>query len=293
MKKRKRTHRPGVLLLALLISGAAVALLGVILRSQVGQVISSYREKPAVAVPFLLMNSPVDRELWRKGQEPTEPEPPATEPPTAPPTEPPTQPPTEPQTPAVYGEDESWFDDALFVGDSRMASLSLFDRLGEADYFADVGMTVFSLFETQTSDNGFGTTDLESLLESRTYGKIYVMVGLNEAGYELERVLDQYAENVERLQELEPEAKIYLIQIYGVSRSVAASNPVFAPSNLGKINKGIADIADGERVICLDPRPLFEDQEGYLRDELSGDGVHPYEKYTDILSKWLCEQTSQ
>lgn len=296
MKRTKRARRPGILLLMLLASGTVVALLGLILRHQVGQVIGSYQEKPAVAVPFLLMNSSVDRELWRKSREPAPPETESTEPATEPPTEPPTEPTTQPpetQPPAVYGQDESWFDDALFLGDSRMVSLGLYARLGKADYFADVGMTVFSMFTTQASDENFSTTDLESLLKSRTYGKIYIMLGLNEAGYELGRLLDQYAEDVARLRELAPNADIYLLQVYGVSRSVASASPIFAPDNLKKINDGIAAMADGQQIFCLDPRPLFEDEEGYLRENLSGDGVHPYEKYSDMLPEWLCEQTGR
>lgn len=292
MKRIKRARRPGILLLMLLASGTVVALLGLILRHQVGQVIGSYQEKPAVAVPFLLMNSSVDRELWRKSRQPAPPETEPTEPATAPPTELPTKPP-ETHPLAVYGQDESWFDDALFLGDSRMVSLGLYDRLGKADYFADVGMTVFSMFKTQTSDENFSTTDLESLLKSRTYGKIYIMLGLNEAGYELGQLLNQYAEDVARLRELAPDADIYLLQVYGVSRSVASASPIFAPDNLQKINDGIAAMADGQQIFCLDPRPLFEDEEGYLRENLSGDGVHPYEKYTDMLPKWLCEQTGR
>ena len=41
-------------------------------------------------------------------------------------------------TNAVYGQDESFFDDALFIGDSRMVNVANYARLGSADYFADV-----------------------------------------------------------------------------------------------------------------------------------------------------------
>lgn len=72
-------------------------------------------------------------------------------------------------TNAVYGQDESFFDDALFIGDSRMVNVANYARLGNADYFADVGMTVFKMFSTTASDKDFGATDLASLLRSREY----------------------------------------------------------------------------------------------------------------------------
>ena len=51
---------------------------------------------------------------------------------------------TEPEvTEPVYVElEESWFDDALFIGDSRTAGLKNYYRLGKADYFTKIGMNI-------------------------------------------------------------------------------------------------------------------------------------------------------
>ncbi len=172
-----------------------------------------------------------------------------------------------------------------------MVGVAQYARLGEADYFADVGMSVFSVFSSWLSDENFDSTDLESLLKSRDYGKIYIMLGLNEHGYAYDKLMDQYATDVARIRELQPEARIYLLKIYGVSRSMEAYDSTFSPRHLTEINDGIEAMADNEFVFCLDPRPLFEDEEGYILDEVSGDGVHPYGKYAAVFSQWLCEQT--
>ena len=74
---------------------------------------------------------------------------------------------------AKYGEDESFFDDALFIGDSRMVSSAYYARLGKADYFTDVGMNVFHMFSVTASDDNFDATDLTTLLQNRTYKKIF------------------------------------------------------------------------------------------------------------------------
>ena len=63
-----------------------------------------------------------------------------------------------------------------------MVNVANYARLGSADYFADVGMTVFKMFSTTASDKNFGATDLGSLLRSKQYSHIFVMLGLNEAG---------------------------------------------------------------------------------------------------------------
>ena len=70
MKKTVRLRRPGVLLLMLLVSGVLVAIAGLILRQEVGKAIESYRDKPVIAVPFLLLSSDVDLQIWRESWEP-------------------------------------------------------------------------------------------------------------------------------------------------------------------------------------------------------------------------------
>ena len=59
--------------------------------------------------------------------------------------------------------EEDYFDTALFIGDSRTVGLALYGRLGQADYFADVGMSVFNLFDKSVSDDHFAKQDLRSL----------------------------------------------------------------------------------------------------------------------------------
>lgn len=190
---------------------------------------------------------------------------------------------------AVYGRDEHYFDDALFIGDSRLEASARYARLGNADYFTGVGMTVFQLFSQQCYDDNFSTTDLETLLTERTYGKIYLMLGINEAGYALDSLEDAYARDLAKIRQLQPGAKIFLLKIYGVSREQAEASGWLAPENLDRINDGIESLCDGKTVVCLDPREIYEDGEGYLREDCSDDGVHPYVKDLGAFNEWLCE----
>ena len=196
-------------------------------------------------------------------------------------------------TNAVYGQDESFFDDALFIGDSRMVNVANYARLGSADYFADVGMTVFKMFSTTASDKNFGATDLGSLLRSKRYSHIFVMLGLNEAGYPLGNLFDTYQSDLEQLRQLQPGATIYILKVYGVTADVAAGNPSFAHSRLTAVNQGFADLADGDRIRCLDSDVLFCGDDGFMLPEYTGDGVHPYGKFAYLFSQWLCEQITQ
>ena len=113
-------------------------------------------------------------------------------------------------SPIFHTVEESYFDDALFIGDSRTVGLRDYGRLGAADYFADEGMSVFNLFSTQTSDTGFCKTDLSGLLASKSYGKIYMMLGINELGYSMDSLMNQYKDVLSSIQAAQPEAKIIL-----------------------------------------------------------------------------------
>lgn len=193
---------------------------------------------------------------------------------------------------AKYGEDESFFDDALFIGDSRMVSSAYYARLGKADYFTDVGMNVFQMFSVTASDNNFDTTDLTTLLQNRTYKKIFIMLGINECGYPMSSLLSAYQEDIDTLKSLQPDATIYLLKVYGVSRSVAEGTSYFSPQRLQEVNDGIAGLADGKKVHCLDASHLYCDDEGYMKEEYTSDGVHPYAKDAALFAQWLCQQIS-
>lgn len=289
------------LLAALAASSVAVAVLGWLLRGALGEELIFYQDKPVIAVPFLLLSRQEDWVFLRRPErplstEPSEPQPSQShvvikEPPKRPteaeaPAVPET---TEPET-SVPPCTESNFDDALFIGDSRMDGWGRFARMGRADYFAATGMTVYRLFREEVSVREYGQTDLRSLLEDRTYGQIYMMLGLNEAGYPMDSLLDAYATDVKEIQALQPQAKIYLIQVFGVSREMVESTSYFRPERLEELNEGIAALCDGESVICLDPRGVYEDADGYLMEEYSDDGAHPNVECYRLLSDWLEEQ---
>lgn len=174
-----------------------------------------------------------------------------------------------------------------------MVNVANYARLGNADYFADVGMTVFKMFSTTASDKDFGATDLASLLRSREYSHIFIMLGLNEAGYPLGNLFDAYQKDLDQLRQLQPNATIYILKVYGVTADIAAGNPSFAHSRLTAVNKGFADLADGGSIRCLDSDELFCGSDGFMLPEYTGDGVHPYGKYAYLFSQWLCEQITQ
>ena len=222
---------------------------------------------------------------------------------TIPPTEPEetTAPPTEPEVtqpsvpleelypvipdPAVEPE---YFDDTLFIGDSRVCGLRDYARLGDADYFCDVGMTVFNMWESKCDDYDFRSTYLADQLKRVKYGKIYVALGINECGYPVKNFKNEYQRMVEKLRQLQPDATIVLHGIMGVTREYARSLPYFQPDHIAMLNEYIASLADGERIFYIDPNDVFADPEGFLMMSLTKDGCHLIAKEHALWSQWLC-----
>ena len=315
--KRLEPKKRGLAVLAILLVATSLAATatGLVLKAQLQKYVGGWEDRLAIAVPFMLLHDNTDLRRMEQAKQadstPNQPEQP--ENPTDPeapdeskiPTD--TETPAHPEKPQVpgvptelptvvpgakYGEDESFFDDALFIGDSRMVSSAYYARLGKADYFTDVGMNVFQMFSVTASDDNFDATDLTTLLQNRTYKKIFIMLGINECGYPMSSLLSAYQEDIDTLKSLQPDATIYLMKVYGVSRSVAESASYFSPQRLQEVNDGIAGLADGKKVHCLDASHLYCDDEGYMKEEYTSDGVHPYAKDAALFAQWLCQQIS-
>lgn len=304
--------------LALVLSGLALSGAGCYYKYLVLRPYGLAQDQFAPAVPILLLTDQDGlREQLRQAQDqatapttepttapttvpttvPTEPvtEPTTeatTEPVTEPPTEPPAEPPTEPTTPPPVTDgkvDESWFDDVLFVGDSRTAGMRLYSRLGQADYFSSTGMTVFNWQKAEVEDLHFPKESLEALLGSKTYGKIFLCLGINECGDDHDEILRAYGELVNVLREKQPEAQIFLVSVMTVGRSKVQDGWYFTPENIADLNGRIAQLAADEDLFYLDSNTRFADENGYLPDNISADGCHLYAEDYPAYTDWLRE----
>lgn len=187
-----------------------------------------------------------------------------------------------PEKKEFHPVDESYFADALFIGDSRTVGLGLYAPIGDATYFGSTGMTSFDVFDVTAGDTGVYDY-LENLLTYNTYGKIYFMVGINELGSDKDSQREAYWEAVERMHELQPDAVIFLMANLGVTYERSVSDAYINRDSMDEFNRWIATNADGETYFYLDANFLFCDEDGYLRSDLSWDGAHVY---ADVYTEW-------
>ncbi len=188
-------------------------------------------------------------------------------------------------------ENTGYFDDAAFLGDSRTLGISDYAGLETADFYCDSGMMIFKILEDDVTYQKTGSkVKMAEVLQNKDYGKIYIMLGMNELGYgDTEMYLDQYRQVLQQIREWQPKAIIYIMANLHVSREKNNMETEFNNININAKNAASASLANGTDVFYLDVNPVFTDEEGYLKSELTFDGVHLYAKHYDAWREFLLE----
>ena len=118
---------------------------------------------------------------------------------------------------------------------------------------------------------------LEEVLTSRHFGKIYFQIGINEMGTgTVDIFMKKYEEAVQRLQELQPDAIIYVEAIMKVGKEKSETDPIFNNAGITERNDRIAQLADGQKIFYIDMNEVVCDEEGNLSVDESFDQLHLY-----------------
>lgn len=189
--------------------------------------------------------------------------------------------------------EEDYFDDALFIGDSRTVGLMEYSGLKEhADFYASTGLTIYKLFgaEIVPVEGSKDNISIEEALTEKQFSKIYLMVGINEMGTgTVDSFVAEYEKVVAHLQELQPDAIIYIQAIIRVSTKRSAQGDYIHNEGINARNEGLSLLADDQKIFYLDVNPLICDEEGGLIQDYTFDGVHLKAKYIAIWKDFLME----
>lgn len=184
---------------------------------------------------------------------------------------------------------KEYFDDALFIGDSRTVGISEYGDLNNAIFFANTGMSVYNVFEKNVSVPRVGKLKLEQLLTYKKFGKIYIMLGINELGYNQEKTLKKYKDLLKFIQEKQSNAIIYIEANLHVTAERSNKDKTINNININKINNEISQLADNEKIFFIDVNEKFDDENGNLSSNYTQDNVHIYAKYYKEWSDWLSQ----
>ena len=183
--------------------------------------------------------------------------------------------------------DPSWFDDAVFVGDSVTNALYNYSDngwLSDADFICSVGMGYHSaLWDINAQGNlhpvYYGkkvTTDEAVRLSGRK--NVFIMLGMNDLGiYSPEVTVEHMLELCDRILAKSPDVQIYIESITPLIASMDNRSSL-NNRNIARYNELAAQACDERGYVFVNVAEVVSDGKGNLKDELCFDpnymGLH-------------------
>ena len=183
-----------------------------------------------------------------------------------------------PWTPVQESEpvDDSYFDDVAFVGDSRTDGFRLYSGLERGTYFCVTGETVASATDMENWKTEDGRkVSLADAVAAADCGKIYLMLGINELGWNGTDIFRSHAENLlRRLQADHPDAEIVVQSLLPVSAEQDAKGSYVNNQRILAYNQVWMELAEEAGCDYVNIAEAVTGEDGCLPAEMSFDGVH-------------------
>ena len=186
--------------------------------------------------------------------------------------------------PESEGVDDSYFDDAVFIGNSRTEGFMLYAGLTNATYLTAVGLMVDTIFTQPYAKVGEEKMTIIDALKTMDFSKVYIMLGLNELGWVYSSVYQEYyGRIIDTIREINPDAVIYIQSILPVSAEKSEKDEVYNNPRIQEFNGLLRQLAEEKEVYYLDVAEAVADETGCLPEGASFDGVHLMPEY---CKKW-------
>lgn len=187
--------------------------------------------------------------------------------------------------------EDDYFADAVFIGDSRTVGMFEYGGLKEVStFYASTGLTIYKLLDAEivSVPGQKEKQTIEQALSERQFSKIYLMIGINEMGQgTVETFVEKYQEVLNRLQELQPDAIIYVQGIIKVTTERSEKGDYIHNEGIEARNEALAGLADYVKIYYLDVNPLICDETGGMKPDYTSDGVHLKAQYIPIWKDFL------
>lgn len=184
--------------------------------------------------------------------------------------------------------DNSYFEDAAFVGDSRTDGFLIYSGIGRGKNLTSNGLSIFKLREKKALTIGGTKYTLLEALALEQYGKVYLSLGVNELGYyDDEGFYRSYCQAIDDIRALQPNAVIYIQGLIPLNEKVilqTGGRTYLTNEHLRVYNDLMRKAAEEKQVVFLDLYSEFVNENGELPAQASKDGVH---LRSDWCKQWL------
>lgn len=184
--------------------------------------------------------------------------------------------------------DDEFFADAAFMGNSLVDGLHRYGGLGEGSFFAATSASVVNVDTTRNCwmESGAKATLMAALTEKQ-YAKIYILLGINEIGFETDYFSQLYGAMLDRIIEAEPDADIYIMSLSPITEERSGYRDVFNMERVEIYNQALYALAQEKECYYVDLCQALAGEDGFLPEEESTDGIHlkpeKYPQWADYL----------
>lgn len=194
-----------------------------------------------------------------------------------------------PETYSFTSVTEDYFNDAVFIGDSRTVGISEYSGIENATFLCKTSLSIYDYTKPKITYND-KTTSIQEVLQNEKFGKIYLMVGINECGYGTpESFYELYREVVEDIRKLQPDALIFIEGNLLVTKSKSESNESITNENISSRNDLIATLANQKDTFYIDINQSSLCEDGALIPDFTWDQIHIKAQYYEVWKDFLLD----
>lgn len=194
--------------------------------------------------------------------------------------------------PRSYDVGNAYFNNTVFIGDSRIKGLLMYTDLSPID-FSGEGANVSSVqtksYIRMKDKNGeIKNYTLVNALKQKQgeYSSVYISLGLNELGWKLDQFTSTFRALISSIREIS-DVHIYVQLIMPITtKAEAASKFGITNAKAALFNEALTEMTSELKLFRLDPLSLFILEDGTLDPRYASDGIHLYPESYKTLAEY-------
>ena len=191
--------------------------------------------------------------------------------------------------------DESYFNDAVFIGDSLTVAMGLYGYVDNDRVVADIGVNLDQIMENPYISTDAGDVTVLEAVRQKAPAKIYVTLGSNGIAWiSADNMAEMYDAFLTALMEQNPDATVYLCSIPPVTSGKEASDSRYNNDQIVAFNQHVQELAQKHGTYFLDIYSIMADDSGNLgADVAEVDGLHLKASAYETIVDYFLTHTAQ
>lgn len=172
----------------------------------------------------------------------------------------------------------SYFDDAVFIGDSISVGIKHYDIMSNAQVLAATGIGLENIFTKAAIKDGEQTLTVLDALSKTSGKKIYIMLGANSLQANFDHLIKQYGLLIDEVvNRTDKDAVIYVQSVLPINEPLFHQK--YYPNkttnaDIDRFNTMLCELAAQKGVYYLDVASVFKDESNAMPEENTPDGMH-------------------